>query len=1447
VRTYPGLPGALGHHILRRVDSSPVSPTGAVQEDSSRVTEVRENRPSQYHELVDFLKHVGKDPSRLVFEDELTGIHNRRYLRSYLEHQIQWDAPKEHPLSMLIIDLDHFKQINDTQGHDIGDQVLTWMAVLLREVAGETGIPIRFAGDEFILLLPKTARTAAGEVANRLLQLTRDRPFRLREAGITLPITLSIGIACAPDDGRDPKGLFQAADTALYHAKQSGRNQAATAGEVDPRKVFPKTALHRLIATGIAGRDDELTVVSGALESLSRGASQFLLVEGGPGMGKSAFLETVRSNLAGNTAYSVIKVAGDQQEGFRPYYLVTRALVALLNERADSGQGVFPGLSDRELGYLAHVLPQLSGTGAPPKDESESTLRQGIFSTLARFLPMAAEHRPLILLVDDLHYADEASLLLLRMLMQRKEIMLFVCGSTLDSLKLVREEESPPLERFCASRQAELGIRRVPLTPLGEDDIAEYLRGVFPSLRMPDGFEGELAATTQGNPLFLAEIIRKLVADRRVSLEGHEWVVAPLEEGYLPRSLEEIVTQKISQLDQEGRDILERAAALGDDISVSVLSGSSDVDENRVLEFLDRAEALGLVSLDFQINDEVMSFLGKQVADISYGVINPERRRELHERIGDYQEGLYEQRLLPSASLLAYHFKRSANQEKARRYERVQLAQSQVVFDPREAAEYSGEILEAEVEEERRLVPESLPLLPEVLRAFTKAVRNIQLYPPESKAVKQSVTDVKVAVDAVLVSNEWLHLSQEQRFLLANGQRIDVSEFSALSSAFLDLLTKAELKGMTLRQGLSDAELAPLIDALSKAKPESITQGYWRQFVAEGRLTHVELEQVRYSRVVRRKAVAGVRRPSAEEIELAPEELALIPEVLRGFQGGAKVVKLYPMESDQVATAIHRLHEALQPLLERHQLLTLAGVDRSLLVNGGRIDTAAYDILASSVLDLMRSVGISSITFFGEVPESDIETLLAALRDAPASADRAYWDEIAQQRALSGIAFNQRQYTIGVVQSLVADVDIVEDETAEVEAAAQFLDQFEQEPGEALLEALPRFGKELLVKGEWDLVRQLLRKMFGNFREQDTLTRERTVQSCRALLDLLILGLQRKMAELAVGELLKGLAEETEPQVLREFANVLHAMVNISIQFGDYAVASRTLLALKARQEEMQSAGYADVDTLSRLLDRPLQPAVHALLIEDLRGADSERRGLAAQVVGCMGRDAVPLMVEVIKRERDLRVRQLAAALLAEMGPAAGKEVKRVLATEPIVEQRFRLLEVADTVTKDLEHELAGALADDNSKVRRAGFRMFERLKRDDLIDLVTPYATDQDPDAAKGAIRSIATLRSEAAADALISIRKSAQDPKVLIACCQALGQVGNAKCVEALAGILDEKKFLLFGRRWDEQVRATAATALRQIAHPSATQALSRYVKDPHPRVRHLARASASKADGA
>jgi diguanylate cyclase (GGDEF)-like protein len=1387
----------------------------------------------QYRDLIDLLEHVGKDPSRLIFEDELTGIHNRRFFLSYLEHKVHWERDDDFPLSLLMVDLDAFKEINDSHGHETGDQVLLWLATLLREVGGDQGLPIRYGGDEFMLLLPRAGRGVAREMAHRLLQRLQDRPFRLRDADVTVPVSMSIGFATAPEDAASAKDLFQAADTALFYAKQSGRNQAASAADVDPRKVFPKTALYRLRASGIAGRDEEMATISQALDALTRGRSEFVILEAGPGMGKSTFLEAVRRNLAGDDTFCTARVAGDPQEAYRPYYLVSRILLALLNQRDDKGAEVLAELSKADLAHLSRIVPQLGEAGLPT--DGDSARRQGIFVTLVQILPRLADLRPLVLLVDDLHFADEASLLLLRALFRRSEPPVLVCGASVETLKLGSEAEAGPLERFCAARGEELKIRHLRLKPLGQEGIGEYLRAVFPRLSTPPGFEAELAAIVQGNPLFLGEIVRKLVMDRKVTLVGQDWVIERVEEGYLPRSLEEIVRAKIAALDSEDRAILERASTLGEGVSLSVLAGSAELAETQVLEFLDRAEDLGLIRLDFQINDEVMRFLGKRVLEITYGAIDQNRRRELHTEVGDYQERLYQRRLLPSASLLAYHFKRSANQEKARRYEQVQLSFGQSVFDADEAVNYSDEVIEAEAETERRLSGESLPRLPFVLRTFMSAVRNIQLYPPESKTIAEALREVHDAIDAILKVDERLHLAQAQRALLANGQRIDVSRFGMLARSFIDLLTRAELQGIVFKQDLSQEELRALLMALGLLKLETIDQGFWRSFSLDHDLRNIELRQVRYSRLRRKKGRVAVRQPPGEEEPLGPVEMAEIPKILRHLQGAAQNAKLYPLESKQVHRSIEQLHAALHNVLSRRQLLTLSRAEQSLLANGAKLDTTGYAPLATSVLELFDSAGLTSISFSASLPLSELSAFIAALKDrVGAGGDGFFWDDFARAKGLASIAFNQRQYALGVVESLLGAVEVeVVEEAEEDNATARLATEMAEGPVETLRDALPRFGKDLLIRGEHKLLRRLLQRLFENFSAEPPAERELVVLACRALLDGLILGLQHKFTELAADPLLAVLAGEREPRVLQELSSTLYEMSSSCLYFADHQLAARILMGLKAGQQQLERENR---ESLARLLERRLDNTALELLKEDFKSGKEERQERAAQVVGSLGRSATPLLIQIIKEERDYRVRQLAASLLAELGPGAAEQIKRALATEVTVEQRFRILEVIDTVTHDLRSELAYALGDSSAKIRRAAFRLFERLHRDDLIDTILPLAREEEASVARGAIRSLAHLRSAAALEALISIIDETEDPRVAIACCQALGELGQAPAIAALARVLGQRKPPFLRRRWDDQVRATAALALRQMADPKAAAVLRRHAKDGSARVRQI-----------
>ncbi len=231
---------------------------------------------------------------------------------------------------------------------------------------------------------------------------------------------------------------------------------------------------------------------------------------------------------------------------------------------------------------------------------------------------------------------------------------------------------------------------------------------------------------------------------------------------------------------------------------------------------------------------------------------------------------------------------------------------------------------------------------------------------------------------------------------------------------------------------------------------------------------------------------------AAEDEELTAGELKQIPDVLRALHAAATNAKLYPVDAEPVVQAMTALCTALDASLSRHPALTLAYIGESLLVNGKKVDTAGYQAVAEGFIAFSKSVSLDSLTFFAPVSSQEIETFIAALRDLPASGtERSHWDELATQHGLRSVAFNQRQYTLGVVQSLLDDVGAPPvDEVIEVDATAALIETLPDDPTEAIREVLPRFGKEMLVKGEHKLLRRLLATLFGDFATLDPLGKE---------------------------------------------------------------------------------------------------------------------------------------------------------------------------------------------------------------------------------------------------------------------------------------------------------------------------------------------------------------------
>ncbi len=157
----------------------------------------------------------------LADRDPLTGFFNHRYLHERLAEEILRAQRSGAPLSLLMIDLDDFKLVNDTLGHVFGDEVLRWAAEQIRAALRGSDVAARYGGDEFAVILPDTPAAGAREVGERIVESLRDRPYQAEGRG-PVPVGASVGVASFAADGRSAAALIAGADAALYRVKESG-------------------------------------------------------------------------------------------------------------------------------------------------------------------------------------------------------------------------------------------------------------------------------------------------------------------------------------------------------------------------------------------------------------------------------------------------------------------------------------------------------------------------------------------------------------------------------------------------------------------------------------------------------------------------------------------------------------------------------------------------------------------------------------------------------------------------------------------------------------------------------------------------------------------------------------------------------------------------------------------------------------------------------------------------------------------------------------------------------------------------------------------------------------------------------------------------------------------------------------------------------------------------
>ncbi len=169
----------------------------------------------------------GENASRRIITDELTGVYNRAFLDDAVENFFNISQSNKKPLSLFMMDIDDFRAINDTHGHDTGNRIIIEFAKIIKEIISKHGIIARYGGDEFAILLPEAGLEKAEKIAEELRKRIESHYFSGPEKTKKFVLTTSIGISCLPETATDITTFKEKADSSLYLAKEQGKNRIA--------------------------------------------------------------------------------------------------------------------------------------------------------------------------------------------------------------------------------------------------------------------------------------------------------------------------------------------------------------------------------------------------------------------------------------------------------------------------------------------------------------------------------------------------------------------------------------------------------------------------------------------------------------------------------------------------------------------------------------------------------------------------------------------------------------------------------------------------------------------------------------------------------------------------------------------------------------------------------------------------------------------------------------------------------------------------------------------------------------------------------------------------------------------------------------------------------------------------------------------------------------------
>ena len=534
--------------------------------------------------------------------DELTGLPLRRAFLERAGATLSERRDGARPTALLVIDVDHFKLVNDTFGHLRGDEVLRGVVDVLRGDSRPGDFLARYAGDEFVLLLPDTTLGGGAEVAERLRHAVEQ--WGRQGGGRGAAVTLSVGVAAAPLHGDSAEALFDAADRALYEAKRRGRNAVAVPpddGGANPRHL----RLDRFV-----GRTRERQRLVQLLDGATQGRPSVVMISGEAGVGKSTLLRQLAPEVR---LRGGVMVAGQCHEAdVRPPYGPWAEIVDTLRLT-----GIVPPRPWRELARLVPALAE-----EPPGADEGS--KYALLQELSEYLRLAASVRPLLVVIDDIQWADPCTWDTMEHLLSAiRSDRIQLC------LTLRAEERQSVTERRRRLSRDERFVEMA-LPRLTEEELREWLEVVLGDAGVAAGLVPALHGRSEGNALLAVQLLRTLLDDGLVWHDGERWQWPQAGELPLPIAAGDLIARRLDRVPPRARRVLLTCAVVGRSFDVDLAADACGEPEDEFLDALDEALAAAVVTPVEGSGGQRQAFTHALLAESLRRTCNPRRLRRVH-------------------------------------------------------------------------------------------------------------------------------------------------------------------------------------------------------------------------------------------------------------------------------------------------------------------------------------------------------------------------------------------------------------------------------------------------------------------------------------------------------------------------------------------------------------------------------------------------------------------------------------------------------------------------------------------------------------------------------------------------------------------------------------------------------------------------------------------------